>query len=358
MLTDLVLYLGDEVGLKAVGIHPAGLLLGSAVFLYSGGILMFYRFNECILKKLIPTWEDTADQQVRVSYGYLEGWISIFINVVLAALKIISGLWINSISLLADAFHTFSDVLTSIAVIFGFKISKKPQDEEHPFGHGRAEYITTFIVSALLFLVGLEFLKQSIGKLFNPEPVDYKGIVFVIMLFSALIKEWMYSFACFLGLKINSQALIADAWHHRSDAIASLLLGLALFMTRFGFYAIDAILGIIVSFLIMYTGLELIKDCSNDIIGKAPSKEFVQEIRKLVLNVEGVKNIHDIQVHQYGQEKYVNVHIEVAPELNVQQSHNIADLVEGVLDKQLKVKAMVHTDPYQEKTPVDKGLLL
>jgi len=309
---------------------------------------MFKRINESILTKVIPDWENTADQHVRMAYGYLEGWLSVVLNIVLAVIKVICGLWINSISLLADAFHTFSDVLTSIAVILGFKISGKPQDEEHPFGHGRAEYITTFIVSALLIIVGAEFLKQSFGKLLNPEPVEYQGIVFLALIFSAIIKEWLFNFAYFLGLKINSQSLIADAWHHRSDAIASLLLGVALFMTKFGFYSVDAILGIVVSFLIMYTGIDILRNCSSDIMGKAPTKEFVEEITNIVLNVEGVKNIHDIQVHQYGYQKYVNVHIEVAPDLNVRQSHRIADFVERVLNKQLKVNSLVHTDPFQE----------
>ncbi|MGI6144702.1 MAG: cation transporter [Clostridia bacterium] len=309
---------------------------------------MFQKINEYILKKMIPAWENTGDQHVRAAYGYLEGWLSIVLNMVMAVVKIICALWINSISLLADAFHTFSDVLTSIAIILGFKISEKPQDEEHPFGHGRAEYVTTFIVSAVLILAGAEFLKQSIGKLLNPEPVDYKFTVFVVLIFSAIIKEWLFDFARFLGLRINSQSLIADGWHHRSDAIASLLLAVALFMTQFGFYVIDAVLGIIVSFLIIYTGLELIRDCSSEIIGKAPTKEFIQEVKEIVLNVDGVKNIHDIQVHQYGQKKYVNVHIEVEPELSVRQSHYIADFVEKILNKQLKVNSLVHTDPYQE----------
>lgn len=307
---------------------------------------MFKKINQKILSTIVPTWEDVGEQKVRAAYGYLEGWLSVVLNVVLAILKTICGLWINSISLLADAFHTFSDVLTSFAVILGFKISEKPQDAEHPFGHGRAEYIASFIVSALLVFVGIEFLKQSIEKLFNPEPVDYKTIVFIVMLFSALIKEWLFDFARFLGTKIKSQALLADAWHHRSDAFASLLIGIALLMTQFGYYTVDAVLGIVVSLLIMYTGIELIKECSSEIIGKAPSPEFVAEVKDLVLNIDGVKNIHDIQVHQYGHNKYVNIHIEVEPELNVRESHHIADFVEEVLNKQLKVSSLVHTDPY------------
>lgn len=308
---------------------------------------MFKVINKGLLKRAVPNWENTDDIKTRAAYGYLEGWVSVILNVLLAALKIVCGLWINSISLLADAFHTLSDVLTSIAVIIGFKVSEKPRDREHPFGHGRAEYIATFFVSGLLVIVGIEFLKQSIEKLFNPEPMEYKGIVFLVMIFSAFAKEWLYDFAKFLGVKINSQALIADAWHHRSDAIASLLIGLALFATKFGYYSVDAILGILVSFMIIYTGLMLIKECSSEILGKAPSAEFVEEVKDLVLNVEGVKNIHDIEVHQYGQQKYVNVHIEVEPELNVNQSHSISEFVEEILQKKLHVSSLIHVEPYK-----------
>jgi cation diffusion facilitator family transporter len=307
---------------------------------------MFKVINEGLLKSTIPNWENTNENQVRAAYGYLEGWVSIILNVFLAVLKIICGLWINSISLLADAFHTLSDVLTSVAVIVGFKVSEKPCDNEHPFGHGRAEYIATFFVSGLLVIVGFEFLKQSVNKLFNPEPITYKGIVFFVMLFSALAKEWLFDFARFLGLKINSKALIADAWHHRSDAIASLLIGVALFVTQFGYYAVDAVLGILVSFMIIYTGLLLIKECSSEILGKAPSAEFIEEVTEIVLNVAGVKNIHDIQVHQYGQQKYVNLHIEVEPELNVKQSHSIAEIIEGILHNKLHVSSLIHIEPY------------
>lgn len=310
---------------------------------------MFKAINLFLVEKFIPPQEETATGNTRTSYGYLEGWISIILNLFLFVIKLISGLWVNSVSLIADAFHTLSDILTSFAIIIGFKMAKKPGDKEHPFGHGRAELIATFIVSVLLLLVGYEFLKGSIHKLIDPQPLHYNGIVFGVMIFSAAAKEWLYRFSLFLGKEIDSKALIADAWHHRSDAIASLLIGVALLATLFGFNRVDALLGIAVSIMIMLTGFEIIKDAASEIIGQAPPEEFVEEIRSLALCVDGVKNIHDIEVHQYGAQKYVNVHIEVEPNLSVQQSHDIADIVGENLNNSLNISSLIHIDPFQEE---------
>jgi len=307
---------------------------------------MFKVINQYLLTRMVKDSEKTDDQVVRASYGYLEGWTSIVLNVVLAISKLICGFWINSISLIADAFHTLSDVLTSVAVVVGFKIAGKPDDKEHPFGHGRAEHIITLVISTLLIVVGIKFLMSSVDKFINPEPVGYNAIVFAVMIGSAILKEWLFNFARFLGLKINSKALIADAWHHRSDAIASLLIGIALLATRFGFDKADAILGVIVSIMIIYTGGSLIRECFNEILGMAPSKDFVEQVQNIALQVEGVKDIHDIEVHQYGYKKYVNLHIAVEPELSVRQSHSIAKFVEKNLIKNLQVKPLVHIDPY------------
>lgn len=310
---------------------------------------MFTKINSFLVKKFIPNWQNTKDISVRTSYGYLEGYISILGNLLLFVLKLMGGLWINSISLLADAFHTLSDVLTSVAVVVGFKISKKPGDKEHPFGHGRAEYIATFIVSTLLIIVGIEFLKGSIDKLLHPEPTHYNHIVFGIMIFSTLAKEWLYRLAKYLGVQIESKALIADAWHHRSDAIASLLIGIALYGTKLGFTNLDAILGIVVSFMIMYTGYELIKDCANDIIGTAPSAELIEQIKQETLAIQGTEDAHQIEIHQYGQKKYVYMHIEVNPTLNTLQSHEIADTVMNTLNDKLGVQTLVHIDPVKNQ---------
>lgn len=308
---------------------------------------MFERFNTYLLGRFIPNSGEIDNSSVRAGYGYLEGWVSVVLNFILFLVKLVCGLWINSISLLADAFHTLSDVLTSVAIIVGFKIADKPGDREHPYGHGRVEHITTLIICLLLFGVGLGFLKESYNKLIKPEVTEYNLIVFVLMIVCAFAKEWLYSFSKFLGIKINSKALIADAWHHRSDAIASLLIGIALYGTKLGLNNIDAILGIVVSAMILYTGYDLIKDCLSEIIGKAPSEELLRTIEDSVLCVDGVKDVHNIQVHQYGMNKYANLHIKIDYDLTVLESHEIADSVEKRLNNRHGILSVIHVDPYE-----------
>jgi len=165
------------------------------------------------------------DLQSRAQYAFLEAWVSITVNFVLAALKIVFGLLLDSISLLADAVHTASDVITSVVVLVGFRIAESPADEKHPFGHGRVEFLSSLIIALLLILVGIEFGKSSYERFLNPTPVKGNIAVVIIMVIGAVVKEWMTRFALHLGKKSNIQALVGDAWHHRTDAIASLLVG-------------------------------------------------------------------------------------------------------------------------------------
>lgn len=305
---------------------------------------MFKRINVFLIKRFIKNWENTSDPTVRASYGYFEGYASIIGNFVLFLCKLLCGLWINSISVIADAFHSLSDVLTSIAVVIGFKISKKPQDKQHPYGYGRAEYIASFVVSFLLIIAGIEILKGSINKIMNPEPVAYNHIALIVILLTALVKEWYYHLAKFLGIQINSNALIADAWHHRSDALSSLLIAAALYGTKLGFTNLDGIFGIIVSLMIMYTGYEIIKDCSTDLIGRGPTDAFIERLEKEVLTVDGAENLHQVEVHRYGPKTYVNLHVEVQPNLTALESHQIADRVMKKINKKFGISALVHID--------------
>ncbi len=310
---------------------------------------MFKRINVFLIKRFIKNWENTNDATVRAAYGYFEGYASILGNFLLFVCKLICGLWINSISVIADAFHSLSDVLTSIAVVIGFKISKKPKDKYHPFGYGRAESIATFVVSLLLIIAGIEILKGSINKLLHPEPVEYNNIVLIVILLTALVKEWYYHLAKFLGTQINSNTLIADAWHHRSDAFSSLLIGAALYGTKLGFTNLDGIFGIAVALMIMYTGFELVKDCANDLIGKGPTKAFIKRLKKEALTIEGAENIHQIEVHRYGPKTYVNLHVEVQSSLSTLESHQIADNVMNNLNNKFGISTLVHIDPVKNQ---------
>lgn len=302
-------------------------------------------FNTWLLEKVFP-----QKKTRRKDLGYLEAWVSIFSNVLLFMVKFIFGLRLNSISLKADAFHTLSDVLTSIIVLLGFKMGSKPADEEHPFGHGRIEQIATLVIAILLLIVSYDLGKTSIMRILHPQSVESNIFIVIFMITTGLFKEWLARFSIFLGLKINSDTLIADAWHHRSDAIASILVGIGLILVRYGYYYIDGILGLGVVALLVWVGVELVKSSVDFLIGKAPDKELLNRIRDIVLSVPGVLNLHDILVHDYQSDKIISLHIEVEDYLTAREAHSIALEVQDLLKKKLNTSNIsVHIDPKGER---------
>lgn len=250
---------------------------------------------------------------------------------------------LNSISLIADAVHTASDVLTSVVVILGFKLSAIPADEKHPHGHGRVEFIASLIISLMLIGVGIKFGIDSYHRLLENTPVKGSYLVVAVMIAAALFKEWMSRFSIDLGNRISSSALIADAWHHRTDAIASLLVAVAILASQFGYYRVDAVLGFAVSALIIWTGIEIFNDSTSKLIGEG-DEEQVERIRELATGVFGVKSCHDIAVHDYGANKVVSLHIEVPGTMILDDAHEIAHQVEEIIDRELYATTTVHLD--------------
>lgn len=302
-------------------------------------------FTEFILKKSIKNYENIEDQTVRTKYGILEAKVSIIGNIVLFVFKLVVGLLLNSISLIADSFHTLSDVITSVVVWIGFRTSNQPADEKHPYGHGRVETIATLIIGVLLIVIGFDFLKLSINRLIHTEIVKGSWLVAVLLVISGLAKEWMAIFSIDLGKRIDSSALIADAWHHRSDAIASFLVAVAIAASVFGYYKVDALFGIVVSLLIVYVGFTLSKSSISFLIGEAPSEDLIDKIKKYASSIPGVNSVHDVQVHNYGSRLETSLHIEVDKSYKLNTGHKVADLVEKKLFKELKISSVVHVDP-------------
>jgi cation diffusion facilitator family transporter len=301
--------------------------------------------NAWLLSKLFPNREAS-----RKAIGYLEAWASIVGNILLFVFKLIFGMALNSISLIADAFHSLSDVLTSIVVLLGFKLGDRPADKEHPFGHGRIEQIATLIIAFMLLIVAYDLGKTSIERILHPQKVDSNFLVVLFMIASAIFKEWMARFSVFLGKKINSMTLMADAWHHRSDAIASFLVGIGLLFIKSGFYYLDGILGLGVVALLGWVGIDLIRSSSSFLIGEAPSKELIDEIDKIVLSVPGVLSFHDILVHDYQNNKIISLHIEVKENLTAKEAHRIALEVQDRLKKSIEGSEIsVHVDPRGER---------
>jgi len=301
--------------------------------------------SRLLVKLFVGVPEEPLDVEARARYGVFQGTLSIIGNIVLAALKFFFGWITNSIALLADAVHTGSDVVTSAIVVAGFRMAKKPADIEHPYGHGRIEPIATLIISLLLIWAGIEFAHAAYDRLRDPPRVEWSTLAFSLMAVSVAFKEWMARFALGIGKIVQSDMLKADAWHHRSDAAASVLVAISLLAAYFGHVRIDSILGFCVAGLIMYAGFRLLRSMVNELLGKAPSKELIDRIVKAGLSVEGVKQIHDINVHDYGQQKVISLHVVTARELETHRSHHLAKMVEKAVGDALNASTVVHVDP-------------
>ncbi len=290
----------------------------------------------------------STSANVRRKAGLLEGSVSIVVNTLLFVIKYLIGLRYNSIAVIADSIHTLSDSLTSAVVVASFLIAYKPADKEHPFGHGRAEQIGAIVIGTLLAVVGFEFLSRSYEKLLSFESMEFAWIVIAVMIASAVVKEVMARWSIRLGIRFGSQSLIGDAWHHRSDAIASALIAFGAVLGA-TYWWVDGVLGIAVSILIIFTAVKLVLETSKDLIGYAPSKDDVDGIIRVVKEVsQNVVDVHHIHMHKYGDHVEVTLHIRLPPEISVSEAHDIASRIEGRLRDRFGWEVTVHVEPLKE----------
>lgn len=277
--------------------------------------------------------------------GYLEGTISIILNTLLFALKYWVGIETFSIAIIADAWHTLSDSLTSLVVIIGFKISSKPADEKHPFGHGRAEIISSVIIGTLLAMVGVNFLIASIQRFINHQFASYGNLAIIVFIISVIVKEGLAQFSIRAGKKINSQSLIADGWHHRSDALVSLMILVGIFIGEY-FWWVDSIMGIVVSLVIFYTTYSILKVSVSTLIGEEPSKDFETEIRKIVNNsLSRDVKLHHFHSHKYGDNKELTFHIRLPADMRLEDAHGITEEVEKKIREKMNIETTIHIEP-------------
>jgi len=309
------------------------------------------KFVSWISSKFIRDYQNINNLKVRARYGSLEGWVSIICNIFIFLIKIILGISIKSVSLIADAIHTLADSVTSIIIIFGFKMIKKPSDKEHPFGHGRIEYIVALIVSVLLFVAGVEFMERSIRNIINPEASRASFSIILIITGTILIKEFLSRFSFELGDIIDSKALKADALHHRSDVFATALVVVALVASHFGYSIIDGIMGILVSLIIAYSAYIIAKEAISPLLGEAPSKETLEKIENLAKNFDGVLDVHDIILHKYGNTNIISLHIEVSGKESAYDLHDLSEHVEDEIGLKMGGNVIVHIDPINKDHP-------
>ncbi len=306
---------------------------------------------------MISKGGDPLEPSNRLKVGRLEGYLSIFGNLFLFGIKLSLGVISQSIALLADAFHTLMDVATSGIVILGFKLSQKPADAEHPFGHGRAETISSLLIAFLIGLVGIEFLKSSVGRLYHSEELMVDPRMILIIVVTIFIKEIMARVSHEMGDLIESDILKGDAVHHRSDMLSSLLVVVGLIGARLGWPELDSYMGIGVSIFILYTGYELARNAVDELLGKPPTKEMIDTISQIATQVNGVLNVHDIIVHQYGVKKFISLHVEVEHKHTADELHVIADVVEDNISTKLYANVVTHIDPVKRGGSAENSIM-
>lgn len=277
--------------------------------------------------------------------GYLEGWLSAIVNTVLFGFKLWAGMSLGSVAMIADAWHTLSDTLTSLVVLLGFWIAGKPKDEEHPFGHGRAELVAAIIIGTLLAVVGFNFLQESYNQLRQHRTVTFKLSAILVFVFSIALKEALAQFAMWAGKKINSQALLADGWHHRSDAIASALIVVGGLFGKY-FWWIDGVLGLGVSLLIIHAAYGILKDATYGLLGEPMTTELEQQIRQVVREVAPeTSELHHTHVHRYGDHTEATFHLRLNAAYPLYQAHEIVTTIENELRRQLNIEPTIHAEP-------------
>lgn len=294
----------------------------------------------------IPNHTQTDTPKVRQSYGILCGAVGILLNLILFAGKILAGLLSGSIAITADAFNNLSDAGSSIVTLLGFKLAGQKPDSDHPFGHGRLEYISGLIVAFLILLMALELFKSSAGKILHPEKPEFSVLIAVILLVSVAVKFYMAFYNHRIGRLIDSVAMAATATDSLSDVGATSIVLLSLFISHFTGFVADGYCGIAVAVFILIAGVNAAKDTINPLLGQAPDPAFVKQVNDIVLSYEGIIGIHDLMVHNYGPGRiHLSLHAEVPADGNILEMHDLIDLIEHRLRDELNCSAVLHMDP-------------
>ena len=303
-------------------------------------------FSNFLIKNFIKNNSNIDDPTVRSSYGNLAGIVGIIINIILFIIKISVGLLSGSVAIMADAFNNLSDAASSIVTVIGFKMANKPADAEHPFGHGRIEYISALIVAFMVMIVGLQFIKSSFERILNPKPVIFELIPFILILVSIFFKLWLARFNKIIGNKINSSALKAAGTDALGDVFTSSTVVLSFLLAKFTDFPLDGYIGIIVAGAIVYSGFSLVKETLSPLLGESPDPIMVSNISDMVMSYENIIGIHDLVIHNYGPGRIMaSIHAEIPSTVNIMDIHNIIDTAEREISEKLNVYLVIHMDP-------------
>lgn len=301
-----------------------------------------------LIRLFIRRREDVQDACVRLSYGNLAGITGIVCNVLLCAIKFFTGLFTGSISITADAVNNLSDASSGVITLLGFKLAGKPADPEHPYGHARMEYLAGLVVSFVILLIGVQLAGESVQKILHPAAATFGIVPAVMLVFSILVKLWMAGFYRSIGKKIDSTTLLAASADSRNDVISTGAVLLALLISAWTDLDLDGWMGMAVALFILYSGIGLIKDTLDPLLGRAPSEDLTQRVEEKILSYEGILGTHDLMVHDYGPGQcFASVHVEMSAEMNVMRSHDIIDTIERDFHEQDHIHLVIHYDPIE-----------
>lgn len=310
-----------------------------------------------LAKKLIRDYQNYDDPNVRNAYGNLTSIVGIINNVILFAFKFLVGTLANSVSITADAVNNLSDAGSSIISLLSFKLSSKPADEKHPFGHARYECITSMIVAVAILILGLELIQTSIDKILHPQAVTFHWVSVVVLLFSISIKFWMYHYNKTYGQRIKSSVMEATATDSLSDCLATGAVLISTILSPVLHFNLDGYIGVIVAIFILIAGASLIKSALDELLGQAPDEELVQQIHDKIFSYDGVLGMHDLVVHDYGaKQTFASVHVEVDYKVDILKSHDMIDNIERDFKENMGLEMVIHMDPINIDDPLTQEL--
>lgn len=299
-----------------------------------------------LLIKLFVKSNDVKDLKVRNKYAMLSSITGIIVNILLSIFKFIVGLISNSMSIISDAVNNITDAGSSVVSMIGFKLSQKEIDKDHPWGHGRMEYVAAFIVDVLIIIVGYQLLQTSIGKIINPEMPSITNVTIILLVVAILVKLWLFVFYRKIANTIDSAAIRGTAYDSISDTISTLAVLISAIVAKLANVSIDGYISILVSMFILFTGCKALKETIDLLLGEKPDEEFVKEIEEFSKNYELVSGIHDIMVHDYGPgRKIISFHAEVPADCDIMKAHDIIDEMEQDIYKKFNCITTIHMDP-------------
>lgn len=309
--------------------------------------------GKLLVKLFVKNYENTDDPKVRESYGKFAGIIGIISNLVLCTIKILIGVFSKSIAIIADGINNLADASSSIITLIGFKLAAQPEDEDHPYGHARIEYLTGLFISVFIIVIGVQLLKTSIDKILHPDAMEFSYVTIAVLIIAILIKLWQSAFNVNIGKKINSITLMATAADSRNDVISTSVVLISVLVGKFTGLQIDGYMGCIVALFIVWSGIQLVRETSSPLLGEAPDEDLVKSIVDIVKKEPDVLGIHDLMVHNYGPGKiFASMHVEVDANGDIMESHDMIDNLESLVKESLHIEFVIHMDPIVTNDPL------